>query len=129
MLEELLDPNGADEGEEGQRQGWKDGNERDDKAGRSLACAMKTLEAGSELAWDVERLVHGRVPGVAKRLRELGTKRRTAEERRAATTVPSLMLQAARHRGAAASAGFETGGSHPKNIVEIPGWKERMSSW
>jgi len=73
MLEELLDPNGADEGEEGQRQGRKDGNERDDKAGGSLACAMKTLEAGSELAWDIEHMLHGRVPCVAKRLRELGT--------------------------------------------------------
>ena len=35
MLKELLDPNGADEGEEGQHQGRKDGNERDDKARRS----------------------------------------------------------------------------------------------
>jgi hypothetical protein len=30
LLEELFDPNGADEGEEGQHQGRKDGNERDD---------------------------------------------------------------------------------------------------
>ena len=93
-LEKLLDPDGADEGEEGQHQGRKDGNERDDKAGSSLACAMKTLEAGSELAWDVERLVHGRVPCVANRLRERGTKRGTGEKRRAASTVPSLTLQA-----------------------------------
>ena len=94
MLEELLDPDGADEGEEGQHQGRKDGYKRDDKACGSLAGTMKTLETGSELAWDVERLVHGRVPCVANRLRELGTKRGTGEKRHAARTVPSLMLQA-----------------------------------
>ena len=62
MLEELFDPDGADEGEEGQHQGRKDGNERDDKARRSFAGTMKSLEAGSELVWDVERLVHGHAP-------------------------------------------------------------------